>query len=90
MDQARLRMRKTVMHLAWPLIVQFVLMSAMNVVDTVMLGWYSNTALASVGIALPVFFGVLFVLMAIPIGTMAMVARAVGEGDKNKASSYAC
>lgn len=78
-------MRQTVLKLAWPIIVQQLLVNGMLLVDTLMLGFYSTTSLAASGVADPLLFSARMVLMAIPIATTAMVARAIGENNLAKA-----
>lgn len=74
----------TVLKLAWPVIVQNFLHTCMLVADTLMVGWYGVDSLAAMGITLPVLFSVTSLLTAIPIGTVATVARSTGEQNERK------
>lgn len=82
-------MRRAVLSLVWPVIVQNLLITFMFFADTVMVGRLGAVALSAVGIAGPLLWSTSMVLMAIGVGTMASVARAVGEGDHDKARANA-
>jgi len=82
-------MRKTVLSLVWPIIVQNFLITLFFITDTMMVGRLGEVALSAVGIAGPILWSTSMVLMAVGIGTMASVARAVGEGDSKKAEANA-
>ncbi len=82
-------MRRTVLRLVWPVIIQNLLITLYFFTDRVMVGRVGETALAAVGIAGPILWSVSMVLMAIGVGTMACVARAVGGGDHAKAQANA-
>lgn len=68
-----------------PVILAMVSQNAVNVVDTLFVGWLpAEVALpgvAAIGVSLPVFWLVGGFLSAIAIGTQALVARRHGEGD---------
>jgi putative MATE family efflux protein len=72
-------MRKTVFQLAWPVVIQNLLMTLMMYVDTFMLGRYDQTSLAAMGVNRPLLMAVRLILMALAVGTLATVARAFGE-----------
>ncbi|MFA5795271.1 MAG: MATE family efflux transporter [Candidatus Brocadiia bacterium] len=78
--------RKEVFKLAWPIMLQNTLMIMTLIVDTIMLGHYKTTSLAATGIGTPINLMVRLVLMCIPITATAMVSRAIGEGNKEKAN----
>lgn len=79
-------MRKEVFKLAWPVMLQNTMMILTLLVDTAMLGWYSDTSQAASGIGTPINLMARLVLMCVPITATATVARAIGEGDNAKAS----
>lgn len=81
--------RRAVVHLAWPVMLQHLLMSVMFLSDTIMLGWYSQSALAAVGLSGPITMMIRLTLMCIPIAATAMVARSVGEQNGLKTSTNA-
>lgn len=89
MDEDRKLVRAAVIHLAWPVMLQHLLMTMMFMVDTIMLGWYSQSALAAVGISGPITMMVRLTMMCIPIATLAMVARSVGENNPAKTNTNA-
>jgi len=68
---------------------QHLLMSVMFLSDTIMLGWYSQSALAAVGLSGPITMMIRLTLMSIPIAATAMVARSVGEQNNTKTSTNA-
>ncbi|MBI4834939.1 MAG: MATE family efflux transporter [Planctomycetes bacterium] len=74
-------MRKTVFQLAWPVVIQNLLMTLMMYVDTFMLGRYDQTSLAAMGVNRPLLMAIRLILMAIAVGTLATVARAFGEAN---------
>lgn len=82
-------MRKTVLNLAWPVVVQNLLMSMMLYVDTIMLGRYNPISLAAMGVNRPILMAIRLILMAIGIGTIATVARAFGECNQEKTKQQA-
>lgn len=71
--------------LAWPSMAMFALQSLVSLVDFVIVGSLGADAIAGVGVA-GQFFNVLFaVLAAVTTGTVALVARAIGAGDREEA-----
>ncbi|MFH1231841.1 MAG: MATE family efflux transporter [Planctomycetota bacterium] len=89
MEGNKQSVRRAVIHLAWPVMLQHLLMTIMFLADTIMLGWYSQSALAAVGISGPVTMMVRLTLMCLPIATLAMVARSVGENNPTKTNTNA-
>jgi putative MATE family efflux protein len=73
-----------VLKLAWPIILQNLMLVMMNVVDTFMLGRFSVSAIASIGIASPILWTVILLLTSLSTGTIATVSRAVGEKNISK------
>ncbi len=82
-------MRRTILTLVWPVILQNLLISLMFLVDSIMVGRLGAVALSASGVAGPLLWSISMLLMAAGIGTMAAVARAVGEGDSRKAQANA-
>ncbi len=81
--------RRKVISLAWPIVIQNFLFTLMIFVDTLMVGRLGEVALAATGIAGPIMWAISSILMAIGIGTVATVSRSVGEKDFNKARIFA-
>ncbi len=71
--------------LAWPAILTFGLESLVGLVDTLMVGRLGAEALAGVGVGAQVLHAVHVVIIAVGGGTIALVARSVGAGDRAQA-----
>ncbi|BAZ33906.1 MATE efflux family protein (plasmid) [Cylindrospermum sp. NIES-4074] len=78
-----------VLQLALPLVGQSLLQTLVFLIDRIMLGHYSTAALASMRISGTFFWCVYGVLGAIAVGTIALVGRAIGSGDRSLASAAA-
>jgi len=79
-------MRRDILRLAWPVVLQGLLRTTMLLVDTYMLGHYGTPAqaaqaLATIAVVAPLVFGIMDVLGALGTGTLATVARATGARD---------
>src|SRR6478672_7910261 len=72
---------RRVIGLAWPVIAQNLLETAVGVVDTLLVARLGAVAIAGVGTALQVMFFLLAILSAVTIGASIMVAHAVGADD---------
>ena len=88
-DDPETLIRRRVMRLAWPAIVQGLLMTSIQVVDTFLVSLLSDDALAAVGTASQLIFVMFVVLIAIEIGASVLVAQAVGAGDRDVAGRVA-
>jgi len=72
---------RTLVSLALPLVVQNVVRVAQQVIDTLWIGRLSETAVAAVGLTIPVL-GLLFALLVTPfVGTQILVSQRVGADD---------
>ncbi|MFB6101201.1 MAG: MATE family efflux transporter [Haloplanus sp.] len=72
---------KTLITLALPLVAQNVVRVAQQVIDTFWLGRLGETAVAAVGLTIPVL-GLLFALLVTPfVGTQILVSQRVGADD---------
>ncbi len=80
---------RAVVQLAAPVIATQLLETLVFLVDRVMLGRYTADALASMQISGPLIWSISSVLSAFAIGSVALVGRAVGSGDRALASSAA-
>lgn len=80
---------KNLWILAFPMLASNMLQAAFNLVDMFWVGKLGPQALASVAMAGSVLMIIMFIMMGIGAGTTAMVARAIGAKDKEKAEKAA-
>jgi putative MATE family efflux protein len=80
-------LRKRVIKLAWPAILEMVLHTTVWMFDTAMVGRLSPEALSAVGFGGQLAFSFTYVFTAIGIGTSTMVARYIGARQQQKADS---
>jgi len=76
-----------VWQLAWPSITTFALQSLVGLVDLVFVSRLGSDVVAGVGIGAQLQFGALSLIAAIATGTVALVARATGAGDRRSAEA---
>lgn len=77
--------RMDILGLAWPAVADNFLQTLTLTVDMIMVGRLGASSLAAVGLGGQVIFIFQSVMMAITAGTVAMVARSIGEEDTEKA-----
>lgn len=78
---------KDILRIAWPSLIELFLSSLVNMVDTMMVGRIVGTdALSAVGLATQPKFIFLSMIMALNTGATALVARARGADDQEKAN----
>lgn len=87
LDEARLS--QSVIRMAWPVIVQQVSFTMVQLVDTLLVGHLGKDALAGVGLASIVFWIPQSGIFAVGVGAVAVVARNVGAGQRERASTTA-
>src|SRR5438477_7838823 len=80
----RSELRREVLRQAWPVVLQNLLHTLMFYVDTYMVSRLGSSAMAAMGVVGPVAHTITSVLSALSVGTIAIVARAWGEGDRKK------
>lgn len=80
---------REVLRIAIPAIAQSILRTLIFLIDRAMLGYYSTDALAAMQINGPLLWSIFSLLSAFSIGTVALVGRAVGAGDRPLASAAA-
>ena len=78
-------LRRQVLGLAWPSIVENFLQTMIGVVDTALVGHLSTDALAGVGGAQQIVWLVTTLLAAAVMGTTVLVGRAIGAGHQRDA-----
>lgn len=78
-------LRKRLWSLAWPAIMGNISQTLLNLVDTLMVGHVSSLAVAAVGLGGQVSWFMFPIMMAVSVGTLALVARFVGAKDVKRA-----
>ena len=76
---------KLVLMLAWPSIIEQLLHTAVNYVDTAMVGSIGTFATAAIGVCQSTIFLLMGVMNATGLGFSVMVARRIGEGNYEEA-----
>lgn len=74
------------MELAWPAIIENLLVMSVGIADTAMVGRLGPASLAGVDLANRFVMFALAIFSAILIGTTAVVARSIGAGDQKTAN----
>jgi putative MATE family efflux protein len=82
-------LRRRVLRLAWPVIGENMLETALDIVNTVLVAGIGAAALAGVGSGLQIMFFVIAALSALSVGSSILVAQAVGARDTARASQVA-
>ncbi|MGE5838991.1 MAG: MATE family efflux transporter, partial [Deltaproteobacteria bacterium] len=78
-----------VRRIAVPASIGYFFNTMYNVVDTVFAGLISTQALASLSLSLPVFFIIIATGTGVSSGTTALIANALGAGNREEARLYA-
>ncbi|MBS4535236.1 MATE family efflux transporter [Clostridium sp. D2Q-14] len=78
------KMRKNILHLAWPAALRMFLQSIVGIIDIIMVGSIGAHALATVDISNRFVFITVGVLSSLTIGATALVARYKGAKDEEK------
>jgi len=81
------RLNRSVLELAWPVLVQQLALSLVQLVDTFLVGHLGSDALAGVGIATFIQYTPQAGAFAITAGTTAVLARDMGAGQHDRASA---
>lgn len=74
------------MHVAWPSMVEYILVYMVSIVDTVMVSTLGTSAIAAVGITTQPKHIIFALFASLNIGVTAVVARRKGEGDPTHAN----
>src|SRR3989449_2658969 len=77
---------RSVIRLAWPVVVQQVSFSMVQLVDTALVGHLGENALAGVRLAGQIFWFSQTGMVAVGIGSTAIIARNVGAGEAQLAT----
>lgn len=84
--------RRDVVKLAWPILIELLLGSLFGMIDMMMLGWIADKALSAASVAAvgitnqPMFIG-LSLAQALNVGGTAMIARYVGAKESHRVDS---
>lgn len=76
-------------RIAWPCIIETLLISIVSIVDGIMVGRLGPVATAAVGVNQPISWLINSFASAISIGATVLVARSIGAGSISKASNAA-
>jgi len=79
---------KDILVIAWPAMAERAFAAVAGMISMMMVGSLGPWAIASIGLAMMPRFLMFTVLVALNIGTTALVARSRGAGDQAKANSY--
>ena len=74
-----------ILSLAWPTMLEQLMQTAVQYIDTAMVGTLGTSATAAVGATTTVNWLVNSTISALSIGFLAYIAKAFGEGDREKA-----
>src|SRR3989337_2563348 len=77
---------RPVVRLAWPVVIQQVSFSMVQLVDTALVGHLGEDALAGVRLAGQIFWFSQAGMVAVAVGSTAIIARNVGAGQPQLAS----
>jgi putative MATE family efflux protein len=86
-DGSRFARARMIWSLAWPAIATFGLESLVGLVDMIMVGRLGPASLAGVGVGTQIYNAVNVVMIAVGTGTVALVARHVGAGQRGAAEN---
>jgi putative MATE family efflux protein len=81
------KLRKQIFSLAWPVILNNILLTFVWIIGMIMVGKLGSTAVAAVGISGQMFNMVMAITLAVTTGTIALVARYIGSKEKERADA---
>lgn len=82
-------MRRKILALAWPAVLEMMLYMLLDIVDVAFVGRLGARPLAAVSLGAQIYFTVLFVFSALSTGATTLIARAIGAGDRDLVSRVA-
>ncbi len=80
---------ESIWELSWPMLIMMIFNFFVGLADIYVAGLLGPAVQAAVGFITQIYFFVIILANAISIGTLALVARAIGEGNRGKALSTA-
>lgn len=80
---------RDLLRLAWPSLVENLLQTMLGVVDLIFVGQLGADAIAGVGLGNQLMFTLVVGFIGLSVGNQALVARAIGAGDKPDAQRIA-
>ncbi len=86
---APVSLNRQLFRLAWPSLVENLLQTMLMVVDMIFVGRLGADAIAGVGLGGQLTFFLQVLFMGLAVGNTALVARAIGAGDKPEAERIA-
>ena len=84
-DYTRVPLPRAIMLLALPMMLELVMESTFGLVDIFFVGKLGSAAVATIGLTGSLIILVFAIVMGLSMGTTAMVARRIGEGDPEAA-----
>jgi len=85
LDLTGTRISRTILRMAWPVVIERLSISLLSAVDAALVGHYVGAdGLAAVGIGALMFWIPLSGALAIDVGSTAVVARDIGAGDRSR------
>lgn len=82
-------LRESIWRISWPMFLITVFAFFVGFADVYVAGFIGSEVQAAVGFISQLYFLITIVANAISIGTLALISRAIGSGDKKKAISVA-
>jgi putative MATE family efflux protein len=86
---APLSLNRQLFQLAWPSLIENLLQTLLGFADMIFVGQLGAAAIAGVGLGVQWMFTLQVAFMGLAVGSTALVARAVGAGDKEEAERIA-
>ncbi|RJP19371.1 MAG: MATE family efflux transporter [Candidatus Abyssobacteria bacterium SURF_5] len=80
-------LRRKIFSLAWPVILNNLLLTFVWIADMIMVGRLGSAAVAAVGVSGQMFNMVMALTLAVTTGTIALVARHIGAQEKERADA---
>ncbi len=80
---------RTILNLAWPMMLGFFFHTLFNIIDAMYLGRYSPEAIAAVSLTFPVIFFIIALASGAGIGITSLIARNLGAKRKKEAENVA-
>jgi putative MATE family efflux protein len=80
--------RVSLIHLAWPMLVENILRTSLMSVDTLMLSRYSSDAVGAMSLAVQFSFFIQLLYMMVSIGASVLITQNLGAGRPRQAGLY--